>query len=159
MIELAGTRGRLKGVTDNTKISPEGMYYYSVKDPYIEVSKEEELDKKRSKQLSLTGVDNNGDGDFEAILMFAEKKAKDLAKEILDGNIDKNPLYEGQTAVCEYCPFSDCCRFDQRYGGNRYKFLKYKNTIKERPVICRKIKEELGIDKEVATNGELEGTQ
>ncbi len=158
MIDLAGSKGRLKGVTESTKISPEGMYYYLVKDPYIEISNEAELEKKRSKLLALTGVDNKGDGEFETILMYADKKAKDLAKEIMDGNIDKNPLYEGQSPVCEYCPFSDCCRFDQRYGGNRYKYLKYKNTIKERPVICKKMKEELGIDKEVATDGRFEGT-
>lgn len=146
MIELAGTKGMLNGVTEHTSVSPDGMYYYSMKDPYIEVKDESELDKKRAKELTLVGLDNDGQGDFDAILQYADKKAKDLAREIMDGNINKNPLFEGERTSCTYCPYSDCCRFDVRYGGNSYKYLKYKSTKKEMPVICDAIKEELGLN-------------
>ena len=156
MIELAGTKGKLKEVTESTAVTPDGMYYYRMKDPFIEIKDESELEKNRAKELDLTGLDNTGNGDFDAILQYADKKAKDLAKEIMGGNIDKNPLYEGQKSTCDYCPYADCCRFDERYGGNSYKYLKYKNTKKDMSVICEKIKDELGIKKEVATDGESE---
>ena len=125
-----------------------------MKDPYIEIKNEDELEEKRAKELDLEGLKNEGDGDFEAIIKYADKKAKDLAKEIMNGHIDKNPLNEGEKKACDYCPYSACCRFDERYGGNSYKYLKYKNTKKEMPVICDKIKEELGIKKEAALDEE-----
>ncbi len=154
MIELAGTKGKLEGMTDDTAITPDGMYYYRMKDPYIEIKNEDELEEKRAKELDLEGLKNEGDGDFEAIIKYADKKAKDLAKEIMNGHIDKNPLNEGEKKACDYCPYSACCRFDDRYGGNSYKYLKYKNTKKEMPVVCDKIKEELGIKKEAAIDEE-----
>lgn len=153
MLELAGTKGRLEGVTDNTTITPDGMYYYRMKDPYIAIDEEAKLDEKRSKELELTGLKNHGNGEFDIVLSYADKKAKDLAKEIMNGVIDKNPLQEGQKTACDYCPYSLCCRFDEKYGGNQYKHLRYKNTKKEMPDICNKMKEELGIQ-EVATDGE-----
>ncbi len=163
MLELAGSKGRIKGVSENTAITPDGMYYYRMKDPYIEIKDEAELEGKRAKELELTGISNDGKGDFDVILTYADRKAKELAGEILEGVIDKNPLYEGQRTTCDYCPYSDCCRFDEKYGGNGYKYLRYKNTKKDMPNICGKMREELGIDelvtnehevKEVATDGE-----
>ena len=140
MIELAGSKGRLDGVTDETAISPDGMYYYRMKDPYIEISKEDELEAKRAKELDLVGMDNDGSGDFEAVLKYADSKAKSLAMEILDGHIEKNPLNEGERSACDYCPYSACCRFDSKYGGNSYKRLKYKNTKADADIICAEIK-------------------
>ena len=154
MIDVVSEKGKLKDVTDSTAITPEGMYYYRMKDPFVPISDESELDKKRAKMLEFSGLHNDEDGDFEIILKYAEKKARDMAKEILDGVIDINPLSEGEKTACDYCNYSDCCRFDEKYGGNNYKRLKFKNTKKEMPNICHSMRTELGIEEEVATDGE-----
>ncbi len=150
MIELAGSKGRLEGVTGETAISPDGMYYYRMKDPYIEITREDELEAKRAKELDLVGMDNDGSGDFEAVLKYADAKVKSLAREILDGHIDKNPLNEGERSTCDYCPYSSCCRFDIKYGGNSYKHLRYKNTKADAAIICSEIKSIIDEGKEAA---------
>lgn len=150
MIELAGSKGRLEGVTDETAISPDGMYYYRMKDPYIEITREDELEAKRAKELDLVGMDNDGSGDFEAVLKYADTKVKSLAREILDGHIEKNPLNEGERSTCDYCPYSSCCRLDIKYGGNSYKRLRYKNTKADAAIICSEIKSIIAEGKEAA---------
>jgi len=69
-------------------------------------------------------------------------KAKNLATEIVEGNISKNPVVKDKGSVCDYCIYSDVCRFDAKYGKNKYHYLRYKDSEKE--AVMTKIKEELG---------------
>ena len=66
------------------------------------------------------------------MLEFARLKACDIAKNIADGVIDKYPVNKGGKAVCEYCTFAEVCRFDDKYGGNKYHYLKYKDSDKDK---------------------------
>lgn len=143
MIELSQGKGRLKEMSQHTAVTPEGMYYYRMKDPYVEITKEEELEAKRSKALELKGFENKDSKDFETVLRYADMKAKQLAGDIIQGAIDKKPLNEGVHKTCDYCPYSDCCRFDDKYGGNSYQYLRYSKAKNKQPVIIEKMKEEL----------------
>lgn len=157
MIELLQGKGRLKEMSEHTSVTPEGMYYYRMKDPYVEIAKEEELEAKRTKALELKGFVNTGSKDFETVLRYADMKAKQLAGDIIQGAIDKKPLNEGGHKTCDYCPYSDCCRFDDKYGGNSYQYLRYSKAKNKQPVIIEKMKEELEGNKkkkEVATEDE-----
>ncbi len=128
---------------NNFSVVPEGMYYYSMRDPYIEVSKEEEVDKKRRDKLKLEGLKDSNPSEFALVLRYANKKAKDIATEIIAGNISKEPIVDGQRTVCDYCAYSSVCRFDDKYGGNKKRYPKYKSTVKEQSNIMTKIREEL----------------
>ena len=69
-------------------------------------------------------------------------KSKALAKDILSGNIEKNPFRQGNKVACEYCEFKSVCRFDTKTGGNSYRYPKFKD--KERDMIYDQIKNKLG---------------
>ncbi|MBQ9934404.1 MAG: PD-(D/E)XK nuclease family protein [Lachnospiraceae bacterium] len=146
MKDILNAKTGLEGVTENTKIIPEGMYYYGMEDPYINVKNEADVDKERAKKLKLYGLENKNSA-FDTVIQYADKKAKDLAMEILNGNIAKTPLNESRNTACTYCPYSACCRFDEKYGGNSYKFLKYGDRVMDTPGIINCMEEELGINK------------
>lgn len=112
------------------KIVPEGMYYYQFKDPYVDADNEAKALVEREKKLILKGI-NNADGMVRTMADFAMKKAGELADEILDGNISKNPILNKQKSACEYCPYKSVCRFDDRYGGNEYRHMRYGSSDKE----------------------------
>ena len=146
MKDILNAKTGMEGVTENTKIIPEGMYYYGMEDPYINVKNEAEVEKERAKKLKLSGLENKNSA-FDTVLQYADKKAKDLAMEIMDGNIAKTPLNESRNTACSYCPYSACCRFDEKYGGNSYKYLKYGDRVMDTPEIISRMEAELGIHK------------
>ncbi len=154
MKDILNSKTGIEGVTENTKIIPEGMYYYGMEDPYINVKNETELDKERAKKLKLSGIENNNNA-FDTVLKYADKKARDMATEIMEGNIAKTPLKESRGSVCSYCPYSACCRFDDKYGGNSYKYLKFGERVMDTPEIIGNMEAELGINnKEVDADAE-----
>ncbi len=122
-------------------VYPEGMYYYQMKDPYVDAANDEEAEVKRSKELSLKGLANTDTESFKAITDYSLYKAKSLAQEISHGNISKNPVVKEQGAVCEYCIYADVCRFDTKYGQNKFHYLKYKSKDKE--AVLEEIKREM----------------
>lgn len=139
MLELAKDKYTGKGEYD---VVPEGMYYYQMKDPYIEAVNIDDAEKKRDKELKLKGLENTDKETFDAVIEYAMHKAKNLAAEIVEGNINKNPVVKDKGSVCDYCIYSDVCRFDAKYGKNKYHYLRYKDSEKE--TVMTKIKEELG---------------
>ncbi len=155
MKDILKSKAGNEGAKDSTNIIADGMYYYGMEDPYIDVEDESKLDKERAKRLKLSGIENNN-SDFNTVLQYADKKAKDMAVEIMDGNIAKTPLKEQRKKACDYCPYSDCCRFDEKYGGNSYKYLTYGNRVKDTPEIIGGMEVSLGIKKgeEVDADGE-----
>ncbi len=112
-------------------IAPEGMYYYQMKDPYVDAESIDEAEEKREKELKLRGLVNDTETDFDMVLKFAVKKACNIAERIAAGEIEKNPIVKEGRATCEYCAYVDVCRFDDRYGGNRYRYPKYKESDKK----------------------------
>ncbi|MBQ8924039.1 MAG: PD-(D/E)XK nuclease family protein [Lachnospiraceae bacterium] len=131
-----------KNDDEKLKITPEGMYYYQMTDPYVEASDDISAEKEREKQLKLKGLINDDDERFSTINAFSIYKAKDIAQHIIDGEIEKNPMVKDGQSSCEYCVYKEVCRFDTKYGGNKERFLKY--TEKDKDLIYEKIKEMVG---------------
>ncbi|MCM1272772.1 MAG: PD-(D/E)XK nuclease family protein [Clostridium sp.] len=130
-----------KGYAEELKIVPEGMYYYQFKDPYVDAADEAKAQLEREKKLTLKGI-NNADGMVNTMADFAMKKAGELADKILAGDISKKPVLNKGKAACEYCPYKSVCRFDDRYGGNEYRHMRYGSGDKE--LVYQKIVSDLG---------------
>lgn len=142
MLELADRRYNGDNKGKHITVVPQGMYYYTMRDPYVEAENEASAQAKRDKELRLAGLVNDGDDRFMQVIRYAKKKAYDIADSIAEGVIDKNPVIRGGRPVCEYCAYSDVCRFDERYGHNRYHHMKYRDT--EREEVYREIADRLG---------------
>lgn len=63
---------------------------------------------------------------FTAMQKTAEKIIKQIAKEILSGNIDIKPIYNKKTKTdaCKYCEYKTICRFNPKQ--NSYAFIENK---------------------------------
>lgn len=142
MLELSEEYYNKKKETEPVEIIPDSMFYYQMKDPYVEVDKEEKAEEKRAKELKLKGYKEEDKTVFKNITDYAMYKSKALAKDILSGNIEKNPFRQGNKVACEYCEFKSVCRFDTKTGGNSYRYPKFKD--KERDMIYDQIKNKLG---------------
>ena len=118
------------------------MYYYRMNDPFVKISKLDEIEKKRDAKLKLDGYTNEDTETFRCITDFAMEKVKDIAGDIMDGKIDKKPFKQGNKDSCEHCEFKAVCRFDTKNGGNSYRFPRYKD--RDNDVVMAKIKERLG---------------
>jgi ATP-dependent helicase/nuclease subunit B len=57
---------------------------------------------------------------------FARGKARDLAEELISGDIRVEPYQYGGKTGCEYCSFKGVCGFDKSVRGYRYKELEPK---------------------------------
>lgn len=56
---------------------------------------------------------------FKALLEYSEKKAKDLAKNILSGQIALNPVVSANEDACKFCPYGVACGFDKSLCSTR----------------------------------------
>lgn len=59
--------------------------------------------------------------ELKAIMDDAEKMSLTLADKIIDGEISVAPLKIKTSVACEYCPFTDVCRFDRKIHGYRFR--------------------------------------
>lgn len=133
-----------KSDNEKLKVTPEGMYYYRMTDPYVEAEDTLTAEKERDKSLKLTGLINDDNERFDNINRFAVYKAKDIARHIMSGEINKNPMVADGRSTCEFCTYKEVCRFDKKYGGNKERYPRYKETDKE--IVYDKIKEALDND-------------
>ena len=64
---------------------------------------------------------------FTKLQKTAEKIIKQIAKEILEGNIDIKPTYNKKTKIdaCKYCEYKTICRFNPKV--NHYSFIENKS--------------------------------
>ncbi len=60
----------------------------------------------------VSGESKADDDQFQALLAFARKKAAQMGDEIVSGRVEPNPIVEGQTIACSYCPYKNACRLD-----------------------------------------------
>ncbi len=69
--------------------------------------------------------------EFTKLQATAEKVIKQIAKEILDGNIDIKPTYnkKTKTEACKYCPYKSICRFNPNVNNYVYIENKTKEEI------------------------------
>ncbi len=60
---------------------------------------------------------------FEQFILMVKDKAKNIAENILQGNIELNPYYRNGKTPCRYCEFKSVCNFDCRNFDNKYNNL------------------------------------
>ncbi|MBR4514080.1 MAG: exodeoxyribonuclease V subunit gamma [Lachnospiraceae bacterium] len=116
----------LKSKGENVK--PEGMYYYQIRDPYVDAKDEADAQTKREKTLTIKGIEADEGEFFKTVLKYAKHEAAELSKQMTEGRIDKNPIKKSDDHPCSYCSFKDVCRFDERIDANKLRRLKFPST-------------------------------
>lgn len=127
---------------DRISVVPEGMYYYQMCDPFVEAEDGNKAEAAREKALKLKGLVNTDDEYFSNIIKYAMKKVKDIAADIAGGDISKNPVVRDMGNACDYCAYSSVCRFDDKNGGNKFRFPRYKESEKDK--VYEEIVKQLG---------------
>lgn len=71
--------------------------------------------------------------EFSRLQNTAEKVIKQIAKEILEGNIDIKPAYYKKNKIdaCKYCEYKSICRFDPKIHNYLYIENKSKEEVLE----------------------------
>ena len=113
-----------------------------MQDPFVDAEDSDMAEKERTKRLTLKGLNYNEPEKFDAAVNYSIKKITDIVDKILDGDIEKNPIKNGTGSACDFCEFKAACRFDDKCGGNRYRYPTYNKKDKDK--VFSKIMEELG---------------
>ena len=61
--------------------------------------------------------------EFKILQDYIYKTIKDIAREILSGNIDLKPYYKKGKTPCEYCEYRGICGFNPRQNNNDYHYI------------------------------------
>ena len=64
--------------------------------------------------------------EFEKLQKYVTNTIKEIAKEILDGNIALKPYYKNKKTPCEYCSYKDMCGFNSGIFKTEYRFINAK---------------------------------
>lgn len=72
------------------------------------------------------------------ISKFVTGKVKECGRAIVEGNVELNPMEEGQRTSCTYCPYKGDCGFDLNQRGFSYRKL----PAMEKEEIMERIREE-----------------
>lgn len=113
------------------KVLPDAMSYYRMQDPYVKADTPEEAEQVREDTLVYSGIDRADSERFDTVIGYAAYKAGALAGDIQQGKIPKNPENDGKRKACDFCAYKDVCRFDEKYGKNRYHYTKYTKKEQE----------------------------
>lgn len=93
------------------------------------------LDGAFESRSDIVPVERKKDGDYSAkssvinaedltdISKYVNRKIKEIASEILDGEISVNPCRQTGECACDYCSFASVCGFDGRIDGYEYRQL------------------------------------
>ena len=55
--------------------------------------------------------------DFELISEYVSHHIEEVGNEIYQGNVEVKPFVQGQSSVCDYCPYGAICGFDVKIPG------------------------------------------
>lgn len=109
---------------------------YIVEDSDIIINMDKDIESSRKSDIIPVSLNKDGSTskssktltikEFKAILNKTDDVARDLAKKILDGNIEIMPYRKdsGNKTPCEYCDYSGVCQFDPSVDGNSYRKIK-----------------------------------
>ena len=75
--------------------------------------------------------------EFEILQNYIYRTIKQIAKEILTGNISIKPYNKKGQKPCDYCSYKAICGFDTRLCGNNYNYI----DKKSKDDIIRKMKQ------------------
>lgn len=65
--------------------------------------------------------------EFKILQSYITRTIKQIAKEILRGNIELKPYNKKGQKPCEYCSYKAICQFNPRMCGNRYNYIDKKS--------------------------------
>ena len=65
--------------------------------------------------------------EFDKIQKYVNDTIKEIAKEILDGNIELKPYYKNKKTPCEYCAYKNICGFNSGIFKTEYNFINKKS--------------------------------
>ena len=131
---------------EGENILPAAMLYYHIDDPIINGDADmtdEDIAEEVKKELKMKGVIYESE-DIPSI--FVAKKSITMAQinkmcetaynqlkkaleGIVDGNIEINPVSNGSSTACDFCPYGNICNFDPEFSNNKYR--KYKKIKME----------------------------
>lgn len=83
-----------------------------------------EIDKKTNEIKESTNLVTREE--FENLQKYANKIIKQIANEILSGNIEIKPFYNNKSmskTPCSYCEFKSICQFNPKLKNNNYRFI------------------------------------
>lgn len=71
---------------------------------------------------------------FQDLQKYTKKIIKEIAKEILSGNIDIKPVYnlKNKKSPCEYCEYKSICNFDNTKNDYNYVINMKKEEVLEK---------------------------
>lgn len=136
-----------KGLSKNGEnVLPAAMFYYHINDPIINGDvdmKDEEIAEEVKKALKMKGVLYESEDipsvfvakksitmkEINKMCETAYNQLKNALEKIVDGNININPVKNGTSTACDYCPYSNICNFDLNFANNQYR--EYKNLKME----------------------------
>ena len=61
--------------------------------------------------------------EFEKLQKYVNKTIKEIANEILNGNIELKPYYKDKKTPCEYCIYKNICGFNKEVFKTKYRFV------------------------------------
>ena len=65
--------------------------------------------------------------EFEKLQKYVNNTIKEIAKEILNGNIQLKPYYKNKKTPCEYCIYKNMCGFNSEIFKTEYRFINKKS--------------------------------
>ena len=66
--------------------------------------------------------------EFESILHYALKKAKESAENIIDAKIPITPYLNSGNTPCRYCSYKSFCKFSTDFVNNKYRNITTKQS-------------------------------
>ena len=64
--------------------------------------------------------------EFEKLQKYVNHTIKEIAQEILNGNIELKPYYKNKKTPCEYCTYKNICGFNSGIFKTEYRFINRK---------------------------------
>lgn len=83
--------------------------------------------------------------DFQGLINHIKNLIKEIAKEMLKGNVKIQPCKKGKQISCQYCDYLAICQFDSVFEDNKYRVIK---ELKPEEVL-EKIRKEGDVNEEL----------
>lgn len=79
--------------------------------------------------------------EFSALISHVMKSVKEMAREIIGGNISVKPYLKKTASACQYCRHAGMCRFDLLFDDNEYNRLSEKKDAEIKELLLKEEKE------------------
>ena len=93
----------------------------------------------KSGEISKKGTSGVNSKEFKILQDYIPIVIRQIANEILSGNIKFEPFKDGNISPCDYCPYKSICGFDTKLKNNKYRFL---NKLPNEVILEKMQKEE-----------------